>query len=232
MERLSAGFLPFQSGLREAALARILVGTFLIAAGICVATSWKARISAALVGIFFILGVIFLHTIRFFEIVHSGVGRTRAFEPLAIGAAALVLAGTAGAETTAAATVTPQQHKTILFDRWIFAASMVIFGIQHFMYLAFIATPDPRLDSRTRFWGLPDRNRLHRRRSSNHHRRLLPPRVNLTRNHVPPLGPAASRDLSRRRLAQRQRVEQPLGRPILKRQRSPDCQSFPRPSVA
>jgi uncharacterized membrane protein YphA (DoxX/SURF4 family) len=145
--RFVGGLPPVPEWTPGGRVGACLVGAALVAAGICIATNWKARISAALVGIFFVLCVIFLHTIRFSEIVRSGVGRTRAFEPLAIGAAALVLAG-----ITDAGTFAPRQHKTILLGRWIFAISMVIFGIQHFMYLTFIATLIPAWIPGHLFW--------------------------------------------------------------------------------
>lgn len=156
--RFAGGLPPVPPWTPGGHVGAYLVGAALIAAGISIAANWKARWSATLVGIFNLLCVVFLHTIHFSDIVRSGVGRTRAFEPLAISGAALVLAGIIGSGTLAARTAAPRQDQTvllgrqILLGRWIFAVSMIIFGIQHFMYLAFIATLIPAWIPGHLFW--------------------------------------------------------------------------------
>jgi len=150
--RFAGGLPPVPPWTPGGRVGAYLVGAALIAAGISITANWKARLSATLVGIFFLLCVVFLQTIHFSDIVYSGVGRTRAFEPLAIGGAALVLAGIMGRGALASGIVSPGHEKTILLGRWLFAVSMIIFGIQHFMYLAFIATLIPAWIPGHLFW--------------------------------------------------------------------------------
>src|SRR5580704_3088876 len=71
-----------------------LIGVFLIVAAVSIAAQWNARLFAALLGTLFLLCVVFLHLQHFSDVLHKGNDRTRALEPLAIAAAAFVLAGT------------------------------------------------------------------------------------------------------------------------------------------
>jgi uncharacterized membrane protein len=89
---------------------------------------------------------------RVSAIIHNGNDRTRAFETLALGGAAWLLAGSLPMGTRFAQgweTLTGQLAKIGLH---LFAVSLVIFGAQHFMYAPFIATLIPAWIPAHFFW--------------------------------------------------------------------------------
>jgi uncharacterized membrane protein YphA (DoxX/SURF4 family) len=119
------------------------VGVFLILAAISIAAQWNARLFAALLGALFLFCVVFLHLQHFSDVIHKGNDRTRALEPLAIAAAAFILAGTyslRSAKSSASQTVTEIAIKSA---RFVFAFTLLIFGWQHFEYAAYLATLIP-----------------------------------------------------------------------------------------
>jgi uncharacterized membrane protein len=98
------------------------------------------RRAAGALAFLFVLCALVLHTQRFSGILHSGNIRTGAFEALALGAAALVLAGARLDVDRLADESQAATGWAVLLGRLLFGFSAVIFGIQHFMYAAFIAT--------------------------------------------------------------------------------------------
>jgi len=120
-----------------------LIGVFLIVAAVAIAAQWNARLFAALLGTLFLVCVVFLHLQHFSDVLHKGNDRTRALEPLALAAAAIVLAGTYPfnpAKSSALHTVTEIAIKAA---RFVFAFTLIIFGWQHFEYAAYLATLVP-----------------------------------------------------------------------------------------
>jgi uncharacterized membrane protein len=120
-----------------------LIGVFLIVAAVSIAAQWNVRLFAVLLGTLFLLCVVFLHLQHFSDVLHKGNDRTRALEPLAIAAAAFVLAGTfssSWAKSSALHTIAEIASKPA---RFIYAFTMIIFGWQHFEYAAYLATVVP-----------------------------------------------------------------------------------------
>lgn len=128
-----------------------LAGALLVVAGLSMLARIKPRWGAAAIGVFFLFCVLILHTPRMHGIVYSGTDRTRAFEPLALSGAAFVLIGLLHGDRDrmhsdhASDWVTPM-------GRWLFALSMIVFGVQHFMYAEFIATLIPTWIPVHLFW--------------------------------------------------------------------------------
>jgi uncharacterized membrane protein YphA (DoxX/SURF4 family) len=114
------------------------LGVVLIAAGLSIATLWRARLSAIGLAVFLLFSVLFLHSLHASAILHNGVDRTRAFEALALSAMAFVLAGILPKEGGPLAS-TIGANKLVTLGRFVFALSMIVFGVQHFMYAGFIA---------------------------------------------------------------------------------------------
>jgi len=119
-----------------------LAGALLIVAGLSILLRIKPRWGAAAIGIFFLLCVLILHTPRVHGLVYSGTDRTRAIEPLALSGAALVLIGLLPGDRNRAPSDCASDWVTPM-GRWLFALSMIVFGVQHFMYAEFIATLIP-----------------------------------------------------------------------------------------
>lgn len=133
--RFVSGLAPVPPWTPGGRIAAYVTGALLVVGGACMAVGWQVRRAAAALAFLFLLCALVLHTQRFSAIVHSGNIRTGAFEALALGAAALVLAGSRLAEERQADT-----GWATGLGRLLFGFSMVIFGIQHFMYAAYIAT--------------------------------------------------------------------------------------------
>ena len=91
--RFMGGLPPVPPWAPGGAVGAYLVGAVLIAASLSIAANKKGRLSAIVLGSLFLFCVIVLHGPHLSAILHDGVERTRAFEPLALGGAAFVLAG-------------------------------------------------------------------------------------------------------------------------------------------
>jgi uncharacterized membrane protein len=130
---------PWAPGGRTGAY---LVGAVLLATGIGILVDQATRASALVFGGLFLACVVLLHTQKLSDILYDGVARTRALEPLALAGAAFVLA--AGATARSGWEVARHNSDWVLHvGRFLFAFSLVIFGIQHFQYAQFIATLIP-----------------------------------------------------------------------------------------
>jgi uncharacterized membrane protein len=127
---------PFTPG--APALAYV-VGAFLILTAIAIVARTRARLSATLIGALFCLCALIMIALRTSAVLHDGTMRTRAFEPLALGAAAWILAGLLPREQSESPAWTTAVQNLAHLGRYIFAVSMIVFGIQHFMYAGFIA---------------------------------------------------------------------------------------------
>jgi uncharacterized membrane protein len=120
-----------------------VVGVFLIVAAVSIAAQWNAHLFAALVGALFLFCVVFLHLQHFSDVIHKGNDRTRALEPLAIAAAAFVLAGTYSINPAKSSTWQTALGMAGKLARFVFAFTLIIFGWQHFEYAAYLATLVP-----------------------------------------------------------------------------------------
>jgi hypothetical protein len=136
--RYAGGLPPVPPWAPGGTIGAYLVGAVLIACAIGIATRKVARISALIVGGLFLFCVVFLQLLHFRDVLYNGIDRTRALEPLSLSAAAFALAALLPAEGLGTGAST--NDKLVLFGRIVFGISIVIFGIQHFMYAPFLAT--------------------------------------------------------------------------------------------
>ena len=120
-----------------------LTGVFLIVAAVAIAVQWNARLFAMLLGALFLFCVVFFHLQHFSDVIHKGNDRTRALEPLALAAAAFVLAGTFSINSGKSSVWQIFSEISIKYARLVFAFTLVIFGLQHFEYAAYLATLVP-----------------------------------------------------------------------------------------
>lgn len=142
--RFAGGLPPAPPWTPGAPATAYVLGALLIVAGATIAASAiiavdaKARLFATLLGILLFVCVLLMFIATPSAILHDGTARTRVLEPLALAGASWVLAGSLSAPPDAqswnAAT-----EKLATTGRFIFGASMVVFGAQHFMYGQFIA---------------------------------------------------------------------------------------------
>ena len=138
-------------------------GIVLLAAGLSIAADWRSQVTALLLGILFLLCVLLLQTTRVaVNPLHVGV-RTRAFETLAMCGSALTLAGTLPVERGPLQRWSHALDGLIRSGRFLFAASSVVFGIDHFIVLGRGREPRAGLDSWVLVLGVFHRPGLHRR---------------------------------------------------------------------
>jgi uncharacterized membrane protein len=121
-----------------------VAGAVLLLISISLLLNKEARLSATILGLLFMFSVVFLHAWKHFsEIIHDGNTRTRAFETFALGGAAFILAVlvSKGSSIQFLSSANPM---LAVIGRYIYAFSMIIFGVQHFMYAQFIAFLIPK----------------------------------------------------------------------------------------
>ncbi len=128
-----------------------VLGAALILSGLSIATLWKARYSAISLGTLLLLSFLFLHCLHASAILHDGNDRTRAFEGLTLSSIAFTLAGILPKDRNSSGSSTGANW-LLLLGRFLFAFSMIVFGAQHFMYSAFIATLIPAWIPFHLFW--------------------------------------------------------------------------------
>jgi uncharacterized membrane protein len=120
-----------------------LTGIALIAAALSIAANKKARLAAILLAIFFLVCDFVLQVPKVVAHPLDIAIRTGAFEILAICAAALTLAGTLPVERPYPAPWESVVEVLIKSGLFLFAVCSVIFGIDHFLVLGFIASLVP-----------------------------------------------------------------------------------------
>jgi uncharacterized membrane protein YphA (DoxX/SURF4 family) len=128
-----------------------VLGAGLILLAWSIASLRNARYSAISLGALLLLSFLFLHGLHASSILHNGTDRTRAFEGLTLSAIAFVLAGALPIQVSFFAPLNIL-NRAVTFGRLLFAASMIVFGAQHFMYAAFIATLIPSWIPFHLFW--------------------------------------------------------------------------------
>ena len=111
-----------------------LLGAYLVLAALGIVTGVAARRCALALGVLFFLCVVLLHGFQFMGIVLHGGARTEAFEALAFGCEAFILAALLPGRPSAAI------DRLALVARFVFALSLIVFGVQHFLYAGYIAT--------------------------------------------------------------------------------------------
>jgi uncharacterized membrane protein YphA (DoxX/SURF4 family) len=133
-----------------------LIGAILVVAGSAIAAGYRLPIFATALGAVF-FACLAIHFQKLSLVIHDGSARTRAAEVVALGAIAWVIAGGSipgrGPEATGEG-AKPIPHSIpngrpgglkIIEEvgRWLLGITLIIFGAQHFMYAAFVASLIP-----------------------------------------------------------------------------------------
>jgi uncharacterized membrane protein len=134
------------------ARAAYLTGVILLAAGLSIVSNARVRLSASLLGILFVYHVLVLEGPLVIAKPMNLVSRTVFFETLAICASALTLAGTSRTENAALRRSSGVLDHFIRSCPYLFGVSAVVFGIDHFLVLPFIASLVPAWISGGVFW--------------------------------------------------------------------------------
>lgn len=123
-----------------------LIGTGFVVAGGCIVSKMWARLATVLLAIVLLLRVLFIFVPQLFARPQDPGPWTSGCEVLALGAAALVLAGELESVNSRS------WESLVLVGRLLFAMTLVVFGIEHFMYAKFIATLIPAWIPGHLFW--------------------------------------------------------------------------------
>lgn len=129
-----------------------LAGIGFVVAGVCIAVGKMARVAAILLGAAFLLRVLVLHLPGLLAHLHDPAQWTPLFEVLAIGSGAWILARTLPSDRLRSPDWDRTLEVAFQIGRLLFALSLVVFGVQHFMYAAFIATLIPAWIPAHLFW--------------------------------------------------------------------------------
>ncbi len=123
-----------------------LIGAAFVVAGLCIMSKLWARAAAVLLAIALLLRVLIVFVPRLFAHLHDPGPWTSGFEVLALGAAALILAGELELLNSMS------WESLVMVGRFLFAAALMVFGVQHFLYARFIATLIPSWIPGHLFW--------------------------------------------------------------------------------
>ena len=141
--RFARGLPPVPPWAPGGAPGAYVTGALLVAAGVCILANVRVRWSATVLGMFCFVCVVALHTMRLRTVISQGGERTGALEALALAGAALVLAGTSSSGLGIFQRWQPFTGRLGKVGLYLFAFSMLIFGVQHYMYAPYIATLIP-----------------------------------------------------------------------------------------
>jgi hypothetical protein len=128
----------------------LLFGCALIVAGMCLVVRWYGRATANILGVGILLRGLVIYLPTLLASPRDPRPWTSLFELTAMGGAALVIAGTFPSE--AALQRRDSQWLLVEAGRWLFAVSLVVFGVQHLMYSKFVAALIPAWIPGHLFW--------------------------------------------------------------------------------
>jgi uncharacterized membrane protein len=126
-------------------------GIGLLAAGASLFTGWKAHWAGYLLGIAMLLRALVVYLPRIVANLHDPGPWTSGAEMLSMCGGAFVLAGWL-VENAVGARTHSYTPTSVLFGQYLFALPLLIVGVQHLMYGAFIATLIPAWIPGHLFW--------------------------------------------------------------------------------
>jgi uncharacterized membrane protein YphA (DoxX/SURF4 family) len=129
-----------------------LVGIALLATGLSIASNFRPRSAAILLGLFFLVCALVLLVPKAVASPRDLNVRACVFEEIALGASALTLAGCLRVEERKVTAGSGFADKLIASGPYLFAISSVVFGITHFLVLRFIASLVPAWLPGGLFW--------------------------------------------------------------------------------
>jgi uncharacterized membrane protein len=141
--RFVRGLPPVPPWAPGGAAAAYLTGALLVATAVCILANVQVRLSAVVLGMFCFVCVVALHTMKLTTVINQGGERTSALEALALAASAWVFAESSPAGARVFQGWQPFTEMLGKVGLYLFAFSMLIFGVQHFMYAPYIATLIP-----------------------------------------------------------------------------------------
>jgi uncharacterized membrane protein len=129
-----------------------VIGAALLAGGFGIMTGLWSRTSATFVGLLLLVSVLVFHTSSMVTAPLDLRIRTRVFESVALGASAILLAAAEPAALRGPLEIVAERLSPLAC--MLFAVSSIIFGIDHFLVLAFIASLVPAWIPFHWFWAV------------------------------------------------------------------------------
>ncbi len=141
--------LPIPASFPGRPALAVVLGIVLAVAGLSILALRKADIASWIVGILWLLTAFTLHAPALVSNPYNANEWTVFFELMALSGGAFYLAGELGRQLDRRPS---PRFNWILIGRFLFAISLIIFGVLHFMYAAFIATLIPTWIPARLFW--------------------------------------------------------------------------------
>jgi uncharacterized membrane protein len=129
-----------------------IVGALLFGAGVCLAIRWQMRCAGIVIAVVFIARALLRDVPQLIATPRNPGPWTSGFELLALGGASLVLAAILSSRNNYYRKVVGPLATLFQAGRILFAIGLVVFGVQHIMYGAFVATLVPAWIPGHLFW--------------------------------------------------------------------------------
>jgi len=129
-----------------------IVGVLLLAAGVGLATMWQVRCAGIMLSIVFMARALLHYAPKLIATPRNPGPWTSGFELLALGGASLVLTAMFSDRHAYTGKFDRSIANLFLAGRLLFAIGLVVFGVQHLMYGAFVATLVPAWIPFQLFW--------------------------------------------------------------------------------
>jgi len=147
VQEFMKGFLPMPDSLPARIFFLNFISTLFVAGGIALCIPKTRHRAALLIGILLFILFIYPHLVSLLSDIHNPNPWTGTAENLALAAGAFIIAG--DSQNAAAPLGTSALARN---GRILFAISLIVFAVQHFMYADFIATLVPAWISFKLFW--------------------------------------------------------------------------------
>jgi uncharacterized membrane protein len=147
VQEFMKGFLPMPDSLPARDFFLNFISTLFVAGGIVMCIPKTRYRAALLVGILLFILFIYPHLFLLLPDIHNPNPWTASAEDLAMAAGAFIIAGDAQNPTVASGKSALARN-----GRLLFAISLIVFAVQHFMYADFIATLVPAWIPFKLFW--------------------------------------------------------------------------------
>ena len=147
VQEFMKGFLPMPESLPARDFFLNFISTLFVAGGIVMCIPKTRYRGALLVGILLFILFIYPHLVTLLSDIHNPNPWTVTAEDLALASGAIIIAGDARNPA-----VPPGKSALAHNGRILFAISLIVFAVQHFMYADFIATLVPAWIPFKLFW--------------------------------------------------------------------------------
>jgi len=149
--RFLSGLVPLPSWM-SARAALLVLGLGLVTLGAALILARETRKAAGLLGLLWLLVVVLLHAPRLVLHPRAAGTWTNGFEVLALCGGAWVLFGLLPVKRDFVQGWQEPSGRSLTVGRWAFALSLPVFGVQHFMYVGYVASVIPGWIPGHTFW--------------------------------------------------------------------------------